>query len=147
MARFRFTTHVAAPPDQVFDLWNDLDRLPEWIEGLTKITDLTGPPDRVGARYTAWFGPMRYRNEVLDFERPRSVRTRFDARLMRGEMAAAFQPEGDGTRVRQEFVTEGLIPAIVGRIFATGSYKGSFRGELETFRRIAEREARDGSRP
>jgi hypothetical protein len=29
----------------------------------------------------------------------------------------------------------------VARIFATGSYRGSFRGELEAFRNLVEREA------
>ena len=31
---------------------------------------------------------------------------------------------------------------IIARIFATGSYRGSFRGELNDFVRLAEREAR-----
>jgi hypothetical protein len=34
----------------------------------------------------------------------------------------------------------GLFSAIFARLFATGSYAGSFRGELEAFRRIVERE-------
>ena len=39
------------------------------------------------------------------------------------------------------FRTRGLISAITGRIFAAGSYEGSFKCELETFRKIAERES------
>jgi hypothetical protein len=39
-------------------------------------------------------------------------------------------------------VTEGIVPAIVARVFASGSYRGSFRGELDSFRKICESEAR-----
>jgi hypothetical protein len=44
-------------------------------------------------------------------------------------------------------VTEGLVAAIFGRIFAMGSYRGSFRGELDTFVRLAEAEARARTDP
>ncbi|MBI3752112.1 MAG: SRPBCC domain-containing protein [Chloroflexi bacterium] len=78
--------------------------------------------------------------EVLEAERPRYFRTRFGNRLLRGENATTFEPEGTGTRLTEVFRTEGLIPAIVARLFGMGSYKGSFRGELAEFGRIAERE-------
>jgi hypothetical protein len=39
----RFVVQVSAPREQVFDLWTNLDRAHEWIEGLTRITDVTGP--------------------------------------------------------------------------------------------------------
>ena len=140
MARFRFSTHVAATPPDVFALWTNLDRMHEWTEGVTKVTDVTGPPDEVGSRYTVWFGPLASRSEVIEADPPRLVRTRFGHRLLRGQTVATFEPEGGGTRVAQEFETQGLVPAIVGRIFATGSRKGSFRGELDAFRKLVERE-------
>ena len=142
MGEYRFEIHVAAPPEHVFGLWTDLDRAKEWIGGLTKYTDITGPIDQVGTRYTAWFGKVRSPTEVLEVERPRFIRTRFGSRLLRGETSSTFEPDGDGTRLTQTFRTEGVIPAIAARIFATGSYKGSFRGELAEFGRIAERDWR-----
>jgi uncharacterized protein YndB with AHSA1/START domain len=141
MAVYRFDTLVAAPRDVVFDLWTDLDRMKEWVGGVTDVTDVTGPTDRAGTRYTVWFGGMKSVTEVLEAERPRLMRTKFGNRVLRGETSASFEPEGDGTRLTQEFRTEGLIPAIAARIFATGSYRGSFRGELEAFARLVEREA------
>jgi uncharacterized protein YndB with AHSA1/START domain len=142
MPHYRFTVHVDAPPERVFDLWVNLDRSHEWVEGLTRITDVTGPADQVGTRYTAWFGRMRSPSEVVEAERPRHVKTRFGSSLLRGTTRATFEPEGNGTRLTQEFWTEGVVPAIAARIFSIGSYKGSFRGELNSFVRIAEREAR-----
>ena len=142
MAHVRITTFVAASPELVFELWTDLERWPEWIEGLSRITDVTGPLDQAGTSYVTWFGGMIGRNEVLEVERPRRIRTHLSSRLLRGVTEAVFDPERGGTRITQSFETEGLLPAIAARIFAMGSYRGSFRGELTTFARLAEREAR-----
>ena len=141
MRHYRFSVDVAAPQEQVFDLWLNLDRLHEWIEAVTKVTDINGRPDEAGSRYVVWFGPMRSPTEVLVVERPRLVKTRGGHSLLRGEMLVTFERVGEATRVTQELWTQGLIPAVAARILATGSYKGSFRGELNAFARIAEREA------
>ena len=138
----RFVVQVRAPREQVFDLWTDLDRAHEWIEGLTRITDVTGPVTTAGTSYTVWFGRLRSPTEVLQVERPRLLRTRFGSWLLRGVEQATFEDQGPGTRLTQEFWIDGVISGIVGRIWAFGSYRGSFRGELNSFVRLAEREAR-----
>ena len=138
----RFVVQVRAPREQVFDLWTDLDRAHEWIEGLTRITDVTGPVTTAGTSYTVWFGRLRSPTEVLQVERPRLLRTRFGSWLLRGVEQATFEDQGPGTRLTQEFWINGVISGIVGRIWAFGSYRGSFRGELNSFVRLAEREAR-----
>jgi uncharacterized protein YndB with AHSA1/START domain len=142
VSRYVFEVSVDAPPDIVFDLWTDLDQMPEWIGGVRKVTDRTGPMDRAGTRYTVWFGSMASPSEVVEVDRPRFIRTRFGNRLLRGENSATFEADGNGTRLTQEFRVVGLIPRIAARLFATGSWKGSFRGELNEFVRLAEREAR-----
>jgi uncharacterized protein YndB with AHSA1/START domain len=143
MAQYTFTVDIAAPVEHVFDLWTNPERWHEWIGGISKVTDVTGSPGQAGTRYTIWFGGMRSPSEILEAERPKRLRTGFGNRMLRGETSVTFEPTATGTRLTQEFRTEGLIPAISARIFALGSYKGSFRGELETFVHIAEREARD----
>ncbi|VXC31848.1 conserved hypothetical protein [Arthrobacter sp. 9V] len=140
MATFRVTTLIAAPPERVFATWTDLDRFPEWIGGVTRVTDRIGSMDQAGSRYTVWFGKMASPTEVLEIERPRHIRTRFGNAILKGESDVTFAPEAGGTRVQQEFVTRGFIAAIFGRLFAMGSYKGSFQGELETFRKLVESE-------
>jgi uncharacterized protein YndB with AHSA1/START domain len=141
MGEYRFTVRVAAPPEQVFDLWVNVDRAPEWIGGLTEVTDRVGEPGTTGASYVSHFGRMRSPTVVLEAERPRRIRTRFGSWLLKGENAATFEADGDGTRLDQTYRTTGAISAIAARIFASGSYKGSFQGELEHFARIAEAEA------
>jgi uncharacterized protein YndB with AHSA1/START domain len=141
MARYTFTTRIAAPMELVFDLWTNLDRMAEWVGGVTKVTDLTGPVDRAGTRYTTWFGSMKSPTEVIEAERPRRFATRFGNSLLRGTNRTVLEPDGDGTRLTETFETVGFVSGIVSRIFAMGSYRGSFRGELEAFRRLAEAEA------
>ena len=141
MAHHQFTVDIAAPIEQVYDLWTNPERMSEWIEGVTKVTDVTGPAGQAGTRYTVWFGSMRSPSEILEAERPHRLRSRFGNRLLRGETNVTFEASPRGTRLTQEFRTQGVVPAIAAWIFALGSYKGSFRGELESFVRIAEREA------
>ena len=99
--------------------------------------------DQVGTTYVVHFGPVKSPTEVLEVERPRLFATRFGSWILRGRSSATFEPEGDGTRITQTFETVGLISAISSWIFSRGSYEGSFRGELEKFARLAEREASD----
>ena len=141
MGRYEFSTFIAASPDRVFDLWTDLDRMPEWVGGVTRVSDVSGPITQAGTTYTVWFGRMASRTQVLDVERPRRFRTRFGNRILRGTNEATFEPVGPGTQLTQRMETEGLIAAIMARIFASGSYEGSFRGELAKFAGIVEREA------
>jgi len=113
----------------------------EWVGGVTGVSDVSGPTDRVGTTYVVHFGPMKSPTEILEADPPRRFVTRFGSWLLRGRSSATFEPDGDGTRVTQEFETVGRISAISSWIFSRGSYEGSFRGELEKFARIAEREA------
>ena len=141
MARYTIDTHVAALPEQVFALWTNLERMGEWVGGVTGVTDISGLVDCVGTTYVVHFGPVKSPTEVLEAERPRRFATRFGSWILRGRSSASFEPDGDGTRVTQEFETVGRISAISSWVFSRGSYGGSFRGELEKFARIAEREA------
>ena len=140
MAEHRISIDIAAPPDRVFAIWMDLDRMIEWVGGVKRVTDLSGPIDVAGTRYTVHFGPMKSPTEILEVDRPHHVRTRFGNLILKGESDVRFEPIPTGTRLTQVFRTRGLISAITGRIFAAGDYKGSFKGELETFRTIVERE-------
>ena len=146
MGRYTFVLDIKAPREQVFDLWTNLDRAHEWIEGMAGVSDVSGPVDQAGTTYLTRFGSWaKSLTTVVDAERPSHFKTKFGNWLLRGENGATFEQVGPGTRLTQTFETEGIIPAISARIFATGSYKGSFRGELETFKEICEREAAQGT--
>ena len=141
VARYTVTTHVGAPRDQVFALWTNLERMGEWVGGVTGVSDVSGSIDEVGTTYIVHFGPVKSPTEILETDRPRLFTTRFGSWILRGRSSATFEPEADGTRITQTFETVGVISAISSWIFSRGSYEGSFRGELEKFARLAEREA------
>jgi uncharacterized protein YndB with AHSA1/START domain len=141
LGRHRFEVRIAAPPDAVFDLYTNLERIHEWTGGVTGVADVSGPPGQAGTTYTVLFGRMRSPTMVLEAERPRLFKTRFGNRVLRGTNEARFAPAGEGTLLTQEFQTEGLLPGFMARIFSAGSWGGSFRGELLEFARICEREA------
>ena len=143
MAEHRITIDIAAPPERVFATYMDLDRMTEWVGGVTGVTDLTGPIDVPGTRYVVRFGPVKSPTEILEVERPHHVRTRFGSFILKGESDVRLEPIPDGTRLTQVLRTRGLVSAITGRLFASGSFEGSFRGELEKFRSIVEREDLD----
>jgi uncharacterized protein YndB with AHSA1/START domain len=134
------TAFSAAPPDRVFALWTDLDRMHEWVGGVTRVTGVTGPVDHVGTRYVVWFGPVKSPTVVLEADRPRRFSTRFGSWILRGVSTATFEAEGNGTRITQDMRTEGWVSALTSRLFALGSYKGSYQGELNDFAKLAERE-------
>jgi uncharacterized protein YndB with AHSA1/START domain len=142
LGRHRFEVRIEAPPEDVFDLYTNLERMHEWTGGVTGVADVSGPIGQAGTTYTVLFGRMRSPTMVLEAERPRLFKTRFGNRVLRGTSEARFTPDGRGTLVTQEFQTDGLLPGVLGRVFSIGSYKGSFRGELMEFARICEREAK-----
>lgn len=141
MAVHSFAVDISAPPETVYDIWVDPVRMPEWTEGLTRVTDVTGEPGRAGTCYTAWFGRAAAAAEVVVGERP----ARFAWRVRLGPLAAEFdsrfEPSGSGTRMIETVRTRGLVGWLWNRVLSTGRYRGSFRGELETFARICELEA------
>jgi uncharacterized protein YndB with AHSA1/START domain len=141
MAHYTIRAHADATVDDVFALWTDLQRMGEWVGGVTGVSDVSGPVDQAGTTYVVHFGPMTSPTEVLEVERPHRFATKFGNRLLRGRTVATFEADGDGTVITQEFETVGRISAISAWIFSRGSYEGSFRGELEKFARIVGREA------
>jgi hypothetical protein len=84
---------------------------------------------------------MRSPTTVTAADPPRLFKTRFGNPVLRGTSETTFHADGDSTLMVQQFQTQGLIPGLMGRIFSLGSYRGSFRGELHEFARIAQREA------
>ena len=156
MGTYRFTSHADLEPTAALFLWADLDRATEWMEGVARVSDVSLPAGRSplllggtwplviapGSRYTLWFGRRPVRHEVLWLEDrgATAFRTRLEGFLRRGETLVTFDPEGGGSRVTLEIRPDGLVPGIVARFLATGTYRGGFRSQLRSFARRAERE-------
>jgi uncharacterized protein YndB with AHSA1/START domain len=142
MPRHRLSAFTTAPIEVAFRLYTDLDRMKEWVGGVTEVTDVTGPMTRAGTRYVTHFGRVKSPSEVLEVDPPRRIRTRFGSWILRGESTATFTPEARGTRIDQEIQTTGLVSEITSRLFALGSYKGSYQGELNHLAGLADVDAK-----
>jgi uncharacterized protein YndB with AHSA1/START domain len=141
VGRYTYTIEVDAPQELVYELWTDLDRMTSWVGGVTKVSRPSGPMDRIGTRYTVYFGKAASETEIVEVQPPRLFMTRFGTAWLRGTNRTEFVPGGRRTTLTQTLVTEGFLPGIFGWIFGHGSYRGSFLGELRHFGRIAEAEA------
>ena len=158
MGTHRFIDHANLVPVDALFLWADLDRITEWMDGVTRVSEAVGREGRPdftlpgrrnplvimpGSRYVLWFGFGPARHEVLARDDARSAighRTRLDGRFRRGEVHVTFTEESGGSRVVLEVRTQGIMPTIAGWVLAIGSYRGSFRSQLRSFARVAERE-------
>ena len=100
MSRFTYSIRINAPPERVFDVLTDLQRIPEWHAGVG-IKDVTGPLG-VGTALTLT-GTMlgrkqEHRRTITQFERPGL----FAMEGPGGGILARLEPTADGT----DLVTE-----------------------------------------
>ena len=102
VGRYTITTQIGAPPEHVFALWTNLERMGEWVGGVTGVSDVSGSVDQVGTTYVVHFGPVKSPTEVLEVERPRLFSTKFGSFILRGRSSATLNATqtGRGSRRR-----------------------------------------------
>jgi uncharacterized protein YndB with AHSA1/START domain len=93
-------TPVARPPQEVFALWADLERSPEYSSATIERRKVTSGPVSVGTRYHAvdrWPGrTMAFTVEVTAYEPPRRMAASW-SEPMAGGWEAQFDPASGGT--------------------------------------------------
>jgi Activator of Hsp90 ATPase homolog 1-like protein len=140
LTRYAYTADVNVPRYFLYDLWTDPERMPEWVNGLTRVTDVSGLPGVAGTKYRFWYGSMDERVEVEAAEFPLYVRTRSRFGTIKVETAMAFEQTNAGTRLRLAWVARGIKARIWARVVSMGDYRWTFRADLERFVALAERE-------
>jgi uncharacterized protein YndB with AHSA1/START domain len=106
MGTHRWSIWIDAEPERVFDVYADINRLPEWQVGVRKLSDVTGPGDRPGTTYAVRYGPFASRSEVLEAERPYRLVTRSSGVFgLRARGTSELDPEGGGTRLTIQYET------------------------------------------
>ena len=56
MGHIQKAVHIDAPPERVWEVLCDAERLPEWNEELVAVKDVSGPLDHPGTGYTQVMG-------------------------------------------------------------------------------------------
>jgi uncharacterized protein YndB with AHSA1/START domain len=120
--RGEVSVHIDAPPDQVWSLVANLDRMGEWSPECHRVTWLDGgtSPASAGSRFKGHnrWGPVRWSMtcEVQSVEPGREIswsttnRTRELVRWI-----YQFEPEDEGTKITESFEVKWLPPSA--RIF------------------------------
>jgi uncharacterized protein YndB with AHSA1/START domain len=140
MGTHRWSLWIDASPEKVFDVYTDINRLPEWQVGVRKLSDVTGPGDRPGTTYAVRYGPFASRSEVLESQRPSRLVTRTSGVFgLRARGASALVPEGGGTRLTIEYETTWPLRWL-GRLLEKAMLNPSIlRREFDNLKALVER--------
>ena len=91
---------IRAKPEDVWRVYVDPSRIPDWETGSPHVEDVHGAGDEVGSTYVTRRGPAAGRTTVLAAERPRHLVTTTDAFLgLRFHVDSRLDTDGDGTRL------------------------------------------------
>jgi uncharacterized protein YndB with AHSA1/START domain len=105
MPRVETSIHIDAPPEAVFDFVSDLKRIPEYVDIVLDIYDITEGPTRVGTTYRerAKPGPFEQRQEwrCTEFVRPETQTYEGRSSQMHIVLHKRMTPEGEGTLYEQ----------------------------------------------
>ena len=143
MATHRRSVWIHAAPDQVWGVFTDLDRIPEWQTGGPVVTEATGRGDAAGTTYSVRRGRAVAHTTILECVRPYRYRSKTDAYLgMWFELVAYLIPDRDGTRVELEAQTHWPMGMRhVGRLVEAVVLSGhEARRELNQLKLLVERD-------
>jgi uncharacterized protein YndB with AHSA1/START domain len=106
LATHRYSIWIDAAPELVWEIFTDLDRIPEWQTGGPVVVEASGRGDVAGTTYAVRRGPGIARAMVLEAVRPFEYRSRTSAQLgLVFETIAHLVPEANGTRLELEAQT------------------------------------------
>ena len=144
MAHFDLTIDIARPPEEVFAVLTDIERLPEWqssavsasVDGELRVGAIVGEQRRFMGR------DIETKDEVTAYEPPR----RFDLKSRGGpvsyEIHHALVPRNGGTRVRVDVdVKIGTMMRIAAQPMLKAAER-ELRSDFERLRELVEASAR-----
>ena len=107
MGASNFSVWIQARPEDVWRIYVDPSRIPDWQTGSPVIEDISGAGDEPGTTYVSRRGPGTAQTTVLEAARPRHLVTRTEAYLgMQLDLITDLTPEGEGTLLELRARTE-----------------------------------------
>lgn len=114
MSRIELSEFFKATPERTFEVFTDLERLPDRIEAIMELEVLTDGPVGVGTRFRE--KRMMFKREAVEemefseYDPPNRFVLVAESNGSRYEVVHAFTAEGEGTRVDMTFTAEALSP-------------------------------------
>jgi uncharacterized protein YndB with AHSA1/START domain len=142
----QYSIWIGASPGLVWDVYTNLDRIPEWQTGDPRVEEVGGQGDEVGTIYTVRRGPGASRTTVTEAVRPSIHASRTSAPLgLSFDLTTNLVPENGGTRLQLRAQTHwpnglGLVGRVVEFFFMNGSEANRELGRLKV---LVEREAEE----
>jgi carbon monoxide dehydrogenase subunit G len=148
MGTITVSTQVAAPIEQVFKVYTDLEKAVERIPDITALEVLSKGPFGEGTRWRET--RLMFKKEateemwVTGFDPPKSYTVEAQSHGMRYSTLFLFAPEGDGTKVSWTFAGTPLtlgakIMAPIFNVFMKGVMIKCMRRDLEALRDVCQR--------
>jgi uncharacterized protein YndB with AHSA1/START domain len=142
MGRYELSVDVPLPPDEVFRIWTDAGRYPQWQVGVIRVFEASGPADREGTTLRLDFGPgMRRTTRVVVSDPPHRYAVAEDGMRSKNRTESRFEPTADGTRITATYdlnVQLGPISGVLERLTRSNTLKTG-RTELDRFAAVAAR--------
>ena len=111
MAPIATSVEIARSPEDVFAYITDVERHPEWQEGLVSVTKESEGPPQVGSRIVhrrkLGFATVATTSEITAFDPPRALGFRGLDGPIRAEGTQRVEPAGEGSRVSFEMEMHG----------------------------------------
>ena len=131
MRRLRAEVEIAAPPQQVWDLYADVPGSVEWVPFAEEILFVSGPAGlgQVYRERTRLAGISDVAEwTVIEWDPPRRQVQRSTGKGMDSRLVIVVEPSGAGTLARQEVVLASRAPGPLGwlheRIFGAVARRG-----------------------
>jgi uncharacterized protein YndB with AHSA1/START domain len=145
MTHLEMTAHFDAPIERVFDLATEFERYPEWNVTYSEVTEVTGPPDKVGTRIHSvmqFLGrSMEGWGDIVEVDRPRLLKIAGEGeggtlttvhRLTAAETGTDYVLEVDYE------LPAGVFGQAAIKMFVDRAVERDLRGSIENFQALAE---------
>lgn len=138
---------INAPAEQIFAILDDPARLPDYMPGITNVSDVVQTDERVGdtAKFTYKVLGLSfdYTGTVTEWEKDRKFVSRMDQPIMAGTYSASVEPQGDAAEVtlRMDYdIKLGLLGRAINRIVLERMNDNTLRHGLENLKILVEKE-------
>ena len=145
MAILEHSVWVQAQPEEVWRIYVDPARIPEWQTGSPVIQEIRGAGGEAGSTYVSKRGPGTARTTVLEEDRPRRLVTRTEAYFgLRFDVVSHLSAKAGGTKLDLQVETHwppGL--RLLGKLVEQAILsRREGRKELANLKALVEREAK-----